>query len=100
MAKHLFKPGESGNKNGRPAGSKNKKRFEVAEILERCGCNPFEELAYLAMNAKSEKVRCEAASELAQYVAPKLKQIEHTGNADSPVQFIMNLGETINVPSV
>jgi hypothetical protein len=88
----MFKPGMSGNPKGRPAGSKNEKRYEVRKILEEHGCDPFAELAKLAMNARSEKVRCEAAAELAQYIAPKLKSIEHRGDNFSPINHIINLG--------
>lgn len=92
MAKNLWEPGKSGNPNGRP-----KKEFvNVRAILEsieyvdnngipRKGVDPFRELALLAVKAKSEKVRREANADLAPYLAPKLKAIEHTGDAHAPL---------------
>lgn len=87
-----FKPGQSGNKNGRPKHSKNKFRFDVAEILKKEGCNPFQILADIAMDeTKSIHARTTAASELCSYVAPKLKQIEHKGDAESPLMITLNM---------
>jgi hypothetical protein len=84
MARNLFKKGLSGNPKGRPPGSRNKVYYEVAEILERNECNPFEILAQIA-NGQLKKLpkeivpvrlRLDAAAELAAYIAPKLKAVE------------------------
>lgn len=96
MAKQLFVKGQSGNPAGRTPGSKNKFRFDVSEILNRWGCDPFKILIDLATKAKSEKVRCEAATELCGYVAPKLKSIELTGDSENPVIVKLNLGNDGN----
>jgi hypothetical protein len=86
-----FQPGESGNLAGRPAGSKNKFKYEVAKTLEELQCDPFEVLIYLALHSESERIKCQAASELAQYIAPKLKSIELKGDQESPFSFTINL---------
>ena len=87
-----FAPGQSGNKSGRPKFSKNKFRFDVAEILKEHKCNPFQILADIAMDeTKSIHARTSAAAELCSYVAPKLKQIEHKGDAESPLQITLHM---------
>lgn len=88
-----FKPGNCANPNGRPKGSKTKLRYEVLAALQELNFDPFKKLVDLALNARSERVQCDAASELAQYIAPKLKAVEISADRDSPVQF------TINIPA-
>lgn len=87
MPRQYFQKGTSGNPKGRPKNI----RIEVREILEGKGCCPFSVLADLAMSCPSPKVRCEAASELARYIAPQLKSVEITGENKSPLSIIMNL---------
>lgn len=95
-----YEKGQSGNKGGRPPGSKNKftrlKTREVAEVLNERECNPFEILADIAMDATlSIHARVSAASELCQYLEPKLKSVELSGNKDGGLTFMFN-GLTIN----
>lgn len=107
----LFQSGQSGNPSGKKKGTKNKPKInlDVAEILKRKDCNPFEVLAdvanadYQALKLTEEqkqyfsvRLRMEAAAELAQYVAPKLKSIEHKGDQDSPVSVVFNLKNATN----
>lgn len=104
----MFEPGKSGNPKGRPPGSKDKYRFEVAKVLQEIeiknkkgevigvGFNPFVNLVNLALNAKSEHVRCMATSELCSYVAPKLKSVELTTDNENPFSITLNLGGSKN----
>ena len=62
---------------GRVSGTPNKKTHELAEKLERLGCDPIEGLAKIALaneTASELKVRCYA--ELAQYIYPKRKAMD------------------------
>ena len=65
---------------GRKAGTASSKTLNVRQICERLGCDPFEGMARLANNPKSKpELRGRMYAELAQYCAPKLRAIEHTG---------------------
>lgn len=110
MAKHLFKPGESGNPSGRGKGVKNKISYtkQVWEACEEVGVDPFIILAEVAAgilktrNGKflkiSANVRKDAAAELCQYLKPKLKSVELKNDSAEPIQFIMNFGNGNTIP--
>lgn len=92
MPRNLFKPGQSGNPLGRKKGAINaKKRINVGEIMETLDFEPFKELVKIARTARSEKVRCEATIELCSYLAPKLKQVDFTGEGGAPFTISLNM---------
>lgn len=67
---------------GRKKGAINRRSKEVMEILDKLGCNPIEGMADIAKRALEDDDLALAGNmykELAQYVAPKRKAIEHTG---------------------
>ena len=67
---------------GRVKGTPNKTTVAVTERLEAIGCDPIEGMARIAMDIKTPiDLRARMYSELAQYVAPKRKAIEHSGDA-------------------
>jgi hypothetical protein len=71
-------PGE--RRGGRKKGTPNKRTLEVTERLAELGCDPIEGMARLAMNeANAPELRGRMFSELAGFVAPKRKAVEHTG---------------------
>ncbi len=73
---------------GRVAGVPNKiiRIGDVAAKLEALGCDPIAGMAALARDEKATKeLRGKMLSELAQYVAPKRKAIEHSGPAGDPI---------------
>jgi hypothetical protein len=79
---------------GRPKGSKSKRTQDVETMLQEMDCSPIESLARLAQLAEEDAQAAETPSEriphmnlakdcykeLAQYVAPKRKAIEHSGS--------------------
>jgi hypothetical protein len=90
--------GVTNNPLGRPKGIPDRRTVKVQEKLEELGCDPIELLAFIAMaDARLKEVpdlnqRLAAAKELASYIAPKLKAIEHTGDVGSTVvDMLMNL---------
>lgn len=81
--------GKTNNPNGRPPGLPDKRNLRVAERAAELGCDPIEFLCYV-VNANIEKLkeapdldqRISAAKELASYIAPKLKAVEHSGGIE------------------
>jgi hypothetical protein len=64
---------------GRKAGTPNKKTQELQSLLLNLGCDPIEGMAMLAMDTNnSPELRGRMYAELAQYVAPKRKAVEHS----------------------
>lgn len=78
---------------------------QVEEILRRMDCDPFEGLAEICTKRNSDgdyfygvEVRVPCLKELAQYVAPKLRAMEHNLTTDgTPLGFqIINFGGISN----
>ena len=75
---------------GRVVGTPNRKTAEINDLLESLRCNPIEGMAQIAQDLKnSPELRGRMYAELAQYVYPKRKAIEHTGD------FGVSIAETI-----
>jgi len=84
---------------GRKKGTKNKYNQLIADRLEELNCDPIEGMAIIAEEAMAAakslgefKDRKDAYTiagnmykELAGYVRPKLKSIEHKGDLDNPI---------------
>jgi hypothetical protein len=65
---------------GRKLGTKNRRNREAAEILTSMGCDPIRGMARIAMNHKhNPELRGRMHAELAKYVHPQLRAIEHSG---------------------
>ncbi len=78
---------------GRKKGTPNRKTQAVIDKLADLDCDPIEGMAKIAADEKnSPELRGRMFSELAQYIAPKRKAIEHSGESGEPVTFVMNLG--------
>lgn len=84
---------------GKPKGSTNKATQEVKDKLAKLGCDPIEGLARIAMEAVNDanstnkpnersqalQLAANCYKELAQYVAPKRKAVEHSGEVSAQV---------------
>ena len=78
---------------GRKKGTPNKRTQEVIDKLADLDCDPITGMAKIALDEKNPpELRGRMFSELAQYIAPKRKAIEHTGESGEPVTFVMHLG--------
>lgn len=75
---------------GRPKGSPNKRTQEIAERLSELKCDPIEAMVKIAMDVANDvKLRAEMYKELAQYLYPKRKAIEHSGEITTPYVAMM-----------
>jgi hypothetical protein len=64
---------------GRPKGALNKRTLDVIDKLAAERCDPIAGMARIAMNKKNPvELRARMYAELAQYVAPKRKAMEHS----------------------
>ena len=78
---HLFKPGQSGNPNGRPKGTKNKSTQQIREayqlLTEQNLDNMSVWLAHVA--ADNPEKAMDLMLKLSEYIIPKLARQELTG---------------------
>jgi hypothetical protein len=80
---------------GRSTGTPNRSTGEVKQTLEALGCDPIEGMARLATDERVEiSIRFQAYKELAQYIYPKRKAIEHSGDmpGSPPPVFVIDIG--------
>jgi hypothetical protein len=74
-------------RGGRQIGTPNKKTQAVADTLAELGCNPIKGMAKIAMDeSQPMQLRATMYRELAQYIAPKRKAVEVTGEDGSPIK--------------
>ena len=77
---------------GRIRGTPNKRTLEIQDRLCSMGCDPIQGMADLAMDANNTpELRGRMYAELAQYVAPKRKAVEHSRGEVQPITFNLNL---------
>ncbi len=91
-------PGErrGGRRKGTPT-------IAVVDRLEALGCDPIEGMARIAMDENAELIlRAQMYKELAQYVAPKRKAVEVTGEDGDPMQMELKslIEEIQNTPFI
>lgn len=74
---------------GRKKGAPNKRSKEVMDKLVELDCDPIEGMARIAeqaMNDGDMQLAGNMYKELAQYVAPKRKAVEHSTDKDQPLE--------------
>ena len=85
-----FKPGQSGNPNGRPKGSRNKASAEREAEIKAGGLAPLEYMLNLLRDETASKEdRMWAAEKAAPYVHPRLQSIAHAGEFGVSVPFVI-----------
>lgn len=71
---------------GRPKGSKNKNKYDVAAKLDLAGCDPVTEMVQMIRDPDVKpEVKANLLKELVKYIAPQQKAVEVSGDADNPV---------------
>ncbi len=87
------KPGE--RRGGRQKGTPNKRTLEVRERLAELNCDPLAGMAAIAMDeGNPPELRGRMYAELAQYVAPRLKAVERSGEMGPQEVVVRWLGAT------
>ena len=84
---------------GRTKGTPNKKTEELLELIEDTGCmHPITGLARIAQQTYNNgdfATSMGAFKELAHYVAPKRKAIEHSGEIDTKEPFVIVVDSSV-----
>lgn len=86
---------------GRRKGTVGKKTLEVQQKLAELNCDPIEGMAIIASRAMDEgdlPLAGNMYKELAQYVAPKRKAIEHSTDPENPIDIIQTIRREIVSP--
>jgi hypothetical protein len=79
-----FKIGDKKPANsGRQIGTPNRKTSELIQLCDEKGINPFAALLELAKHEQPE-LRLSALKEICQYLYPKRKALEHSGDINNP----------------
>jgi hypothetical protein len=78
---------------GRPKGALNKRTQAVADLLAEMDCDPIVGMAMIALDANNPiELRARMYAELAQYVAPKRRAVEHSGEVNLVEQLLLEAG--------
>jgi hypothetical protein len=84
-------------RGGRQKGTPNKRTLAVADKLEKLGCDPIKGMATIAMDENQPmQLRASMYRELAQYIAPKRKAVEVTGDEGGPVKTELTFREWLD----
>jgi len=72
------------------------KATSAREAMEAAGCDPIEGMIRIAQDANNKpELRGKMFAELAQYVWPKLRAIEHSGVGGAPIGIQVSASEEL-----
>ena len=92
MSRGGSKTGE--RRAGRCKGTPNKKTMAVGEVLGELGLDPIKQMGQIAMDEHIEvSIRVQVLKELCQYIAPKRKAVEITGEDGRPLALEISWAE-------
>ena len=84
---------------GRQKGTPNKATQDVVARLNELGCDPIEGMAALALDTtNTAELRGRMFAELAQYIAPKRKAVEHSAEPGTYVGYVIAAPEEDESP--
>lgn len=69
---------------GRAKGTPNKSTDQLFDICKKHKCDPFEGMVIIAMETHDPGKRFDRFSKIAEYLYPKRKAIEHSGEIGQP----------------
>lgn len=85
-------------RGGRQKGTPNKDKQEILDLILESGCDhPLQglgKIAYIAFRDGDYQLSATCYKELAQYVAPKRKAIEHSGEVKGAEPLVVVVPET------
>ena len=95
-----FAKGVSGNPAGSKKGYKKAKTLMIEQKLEEFGCDPVKVLATICNDESEEtSLRLHAAKELASYLFPKRKSVEHSGGLNNRTAGELSRNELMAIAS-
>ncbi len=92
LKKYTWKPGESGNPNGRPLGSKNKLKYTKEAFEEATGLSPGEMLAQIAARQFAQNTNQGDAGAI-KAITEANKYIEPTQDAKAAADKVEDMSE-------
>lgn len=78
---------------GRQKGTPNKSSQELMAICEKHNCNVFESMVILAVEEHNKDKKFDRLKEIAQYLYPKRKAVEHSGHQEGFIIKIEDYGK-------
>jgi hypothetical protein len=83
----VAQPRRGGRQKGTPNKHKTSFREGLREYCDKLGVDPHRFMAEIIADKHADRLlKLNAAKELAQYIEPKLKAIEHTGDIEHHVE--------------